>query len=384
MWLVLTHLDCFPRDMYPPGSNGPLVALLFAISVIVIACPCALGLATPTAIMVGTGVGARNGVLIKGGHHLERAHKTNAVLFDKTGTLTHGKPVVTNTKLLTERLNRESLFELAALAESSSEHVLGRAIVEHAKNVEKIDPTRSLHLVENFVAEPGMGICCDIKDIRVFVGKPEWVKDITNFSISKEAEMKMQEWEGQGKTVVVVALGSLDNAVEGKGKERNFSDDRIEGLVGLIAISDDIKPEASATIRHLHSMGIECWLVTGDNRRTAHCIASLVGIPSENVFSEVLPSEKARKVAQLQAKEMALMIRLHWLNLMLALRLVLAQMLRWRQRPWCSSKATFGMLSRQSTSHARLSIGYGLTTSGLVFTILSAFRWQPVSVCRLV
>jgi len=148
--------------------------------------------------------------------------------------------------------------------------------VEHAKNVEKIDPTRSLHLVENFVAEPGMGICCDIKDIRVFVGKPEWVKDITNFSISKvrplclssvisliecshllpllqEAEMKMQEWEGQGKTVVVVALGSLDNAVEGKGKERNFSDDRIEGLVGLIAISDDIKPEASATIRHLHS-----------------------------------------------------------------------------------------------------------------------------------
>ncbi|ELR21256.1 coppertranslocating P-type ATPase [Acanthamoeba castellanii str. Neff] len=302
MWLVLTHLDCFPHEMYPPGSNGLLVSLLFAISVIVIACPCALGLATPTAIMVGTGVGAQNGVLIKGGLHLERAYKINAVLFDKTGTLTHGKPTVTDTKLLTDKISRKRFFELVGLAESASEHVLARAIVEHAKTQEEIDITTSQHLVENFMAESGKGVCCDIQDVRVFVGKRDWIREATNLTVSEDVEIKIQEWEGQGKTVVLAALDSRDAAYQGKGKEKASFDARVEGLIGLVAISDTVKPEASATIRFLRSMGIESWMVTGDNRRTAHSIASLVGISPLNVFAEVLPSEKARKVVELQSK----------------------------------------------------------------------------------
>jgi Cu+-exporting ATPase len=241
-------------------------ALEAAIAVLVIACPCALGLATPTSIMVGTGKGAEYGILFKGGEYLERTQQIEAVLLDKTGTVTKGKPEVTDVITL-----REDMLAYAVSAESASEHPLAQAIVAYGK--EKGIAPKPLR---RFSAMAGHGIEAVVDDQSVLVGTR---KLMTDRSIDvASAEERMAALEAQGKTAMLVAINGE--------------------LAGLIAVADTVKESSKRAIQTLTQMGIDVYMVTGDNRRTAEAIASQVGI--RHVYAEVLPEEKANIVAKLQ------------------------------------------------------------------------------------
>jgi len=275
VWLVLGLTGVVPSSWIPSGSNAVLFAVLFGLPVLVIACPCALGLATPTAVMVGTGVGAKKGILIKGGAALQTARRVSAVIFDKTGTLTLGKPSVTASRLFADGLDEAAFFRLIGAAESGSEHPLGRAIYEAAKErlfVDRWDPP------EEFKAEPGKGLGCTVDGSRVLIGNRAWLVDNDIDDLPEEMESFAAELEEEGQTCVMVAI---DNKV-----------------AGCLGIADTLKPEASAVVARLKKMGIGVWMVTGDNRRTAEAIAKSVGIT--NVLAEVLPGNKASKVLELQ------------------------------------------------------------------------------------
>ncbi|WP_422447422.1 heavy metal translocating P-type ATPase [Thermoanaerobacterium sp. DL9XJH110] len=244
--------------------------LINAVSVLVIACPCALGLATPTSVMVGTGKGAENGVLIKGGEHLERAHRIKAIVLDKTGTITKGKPEVTDLVSLGE-LQPEEILALAATAEKNSEHPLGEAIVNKAKDagIDLPDP-------ENFEAIPGHGIYAKINGRKVYLGNRRLM---TSKNLPTEGiENLLEKLENEGKTAMIMAV-----------------DGRIEGVV---AVADTVKEHSREAIEELKRMGIEVWMITGDNKRTAQAIARQVGI--EHVMAEVLPEHKAEEVERLK------------------------------------------------------------------------------------
>jgi Cu+-exporting ATPase len=247
-------------------------ALSTAIAVLVIACPCALGLATPTAIMVGTGKGASHGILIKGGEALENSHKVRAVVFDKTGTITNGTPKVTD--LVPEQgVSERQLLHIAASIEKRSEHPLAEAIVEKAKQ-ERV----GLREASSFKAIPGHGIAAHLEGHQFLLGNR---KLLTEHHIDlKAADDDIARLEDEGKTVMMVAT--------------------THRLLGLVAVADTIKEDAPKAIARLRKMGIEAYLITGDNRRTAAAIARQAGIPPEHVFAEVLPEEKAGHVKQLQ------------------------------------------------------------------------------------
>lgn len=281
-WLILCASSGTALSwMMAKGETSVLRwALRFTISVIVIACPCALGLATPTAVMVGTGIGAHNGILIKGGAHLETAHKISAVIFDKTGTLTTGKPVVTNWEVFPEvGVDRIKAIQLVASAEAASEHPLASAIVKYATTQLQL---KILHQPQQFTSLVGQGIKAVVDEHAVMVGNVQWMEE--NGISMKEAHEDIisgvQGLESDGKTVVLFAINSK--------------------LGGYVAIADEIKPEAKATIRALKKMNILAWMVTGDNRRTAHAIAKQIGI--DHVFAEVLPSQKSKKVGELKGR----------------------------------------------------------------------------------
>ncbi len=245
-------------------------AMLNAVAVLVIACPCAMGLATPTAIMVGTGRGAEKGVLIKGGSALEQANKVMTVLLDKTGTLTRGKPSLTDVIPL-NGIPKEETLRLAAAAESGSEHPLGRAIAQAANGA--IPPK-----VTSFKSITGQGVSATIDGQRVLVGKPSL---LGSEGISFEAGLgPMEELEKSGKTAMLVSAG--------------------ESLVGVLALADTLKPELAQAVAALKSLGVEVAMVTGDNKRTGQAIAAQVGI--DKVYAEVLPQEKANVVKTLQAE----------------------------------------------------------------------------------
>lgn len=248
-----------------PGEFEP--ALVAAIAVLVIACPCALGLATPTSIMVGTGKAAENGILFKGGEHLERTHQLDAMVLDKTGTITKGKPEVT------DFTGDKETLQLLASAEKNSEHPLAGAIVAYAteKDIEFLD-------VEEFHAIPGHGIEAKIAGKHVLVGNRKLMKD-WNVDIGN-AEQKMIQFEEQGKTAMIIAMD---------GEYR-----------GIVAVADTIKETAPEAIKQLKEQGLEVIMLTGDNERTAQAIAKQVGI--DRVFAQVLPEEKAEKIKELQAE----------------------------------------------------------------------------------
>ncbi|MDM5317644.1 heavy metal translocating P-type ATPase [Fictibacillus sp. b24] len=245
-------------------------ALEVAIAILVIACPCALGLATPTSIMVGTGKGAEQGILFKGGEYLEGAHKINAILLDKTGTVTKGKPEVTDVIEL-----REGFLSEVISAEKSSEHPLAEAIVEYGKikGISLTDP-------DFFNAIPGHGIEASLNGKAVLVGTRKLMKEKSVDYL--EHEEALEKFEREGKTAM---LGAIDGE-----------------LVLLIAVADTVKDSSKKAITRLTEMGIDVYMITGDNERTAHAIAEQVGI--SGVFAEVLPEEKARKVSELQEKGM--------------------------------------------------------------------------------
>ncbi|SHM62878.1 Cu+-exporting ATPase [Caldanaerovirga acetigignens] len=244
--------------------------LINAVAVLVIACPCALGLATPTSVMVGTGKGAEYGVLIKGGEHLERAHRIKAIVLDKTGTITKGKPEVTDI-IPTGKLREEEILSFAAIAEKNSEHPLGEAIVNKAKEkgFELPDP-------ENFEAIPGHGIYAKIKGREVYLGNRRLMK-AKNIS-TESVEDLLTKLENEGKTAMIMAIDGT--------------------LEGIVAVADTVKENSKEAIDELKKMGIEVWMITGDNERTARAIARQVGI--DKVMAEVLPEHKAEEVEKLK------------------------------------------------------------------------------------
>lgn len=252
--------------------NATLTFSLMAFtSVIVIACPCALGLATPTAIMVGTGKGAEYGVLIKGGEPLEAACKIQAIVFDKTGTLTKGKPEVTDVVTVGGE-DEEEIIEIAASLERSSEHPLAEAIVKYAD-----EESIKLDEVENFMAIPGHGVVGFIGGKKYYLGNIKLITETAQLEVGKP-ERKMRKLEENGKTVMVLA-------------------DEKE-VLGLIAVADTIKESSQEVVRKLQKRGLEVYMITGDNRRTAEAIARQAGI--NNVLAEVLPEDKANEIKKLQ------------------------------------------------------------------------------------
>ncbi len=253
---------------------GPAPALTYAllnfVAVLIIACPCALGLATPTSIMVGTGKGAEHGILIRSGQALETAHKLRALVFDKTGTLTAGKPALTDV-VANGALPAADLLRLAASAERPSEHPLGGAIVDGARQ-------RGLALAESesFHAVPGHGVVARMEGRAVLVGNRRLMEDR-----GVDGRLPVEEaarLSAAGKTPIYVALDGQ--------------------AAGLVAVADTVKPNSAAAVRALHRLGLEVIMITGDNRRTAEAIAREVGI--DRVLAEVLPGDKAKEVKRLQ------------------------------------------------------------------------------------
>ncbi len=254
---------------------GPTPAFTYAvlnfIAVLIIACPCSLGLATPTSIMVGTGKGAENGILIRSGEALEKAHKITSIVFDKTGTLTKGRPEVTD--LIVKGLNEKDLLFYAASAEKGSEHPLGESIIKKAQEagLTITDP-------EQFQAVPGHGIKATIQRRKILLGNQKFMQDegIDIEALTAESESLSL----QGKTPMFV---SLDNTA-----------------AGIIAVADTLKEESVQAVRQLHDLGIEVVMITGDNKRTGEAIARQAGI--DRVLAEVLPQDKAAEVKKLQAE----------------------------------------------------------------------------------
>lgn len=254
IWILFVHL----------GQFEP--ALLAAISVLVIACPCALGLATPTSIMVGTGRAAENGILFKGGEFVERTHHIDTMILDKTGTITNGKPVVTDYD------GNQTTLQLLASAENASEHPLADTIVNYAKN-------QDIELLENdsFNAVPGHGIVSTIQNHHVLVGNRNLMRQ-HHVYINNKIEDKLVQYEQHGQTAMMIAID--------------------HELKGMIAVADTVKDTAKQAITDLKNMNIEVVMLTGDNTQTAQAIANEVGI--NRVIAEVLPDQKAEQVASLQ------------------------------------------------------------------------------------
>ncbi|KAM9833859.1 copper-transporting ATPase 1 isoform 1-T1 [Syngnathus typhle] len=334
-WIVIGFMDFPLVEKYFPGYDKSIsraeavirFAFQASITVLCIACPCSLGLATPTAVMVGTGVGAQNGILIKGGEPLEMAHKVQTVVFDKTGTITYGAPSVVQVKIVVEgnKMPRSRLLAIVGTAENNSEHPLGVAITKHCK--QELG-TESLGMCTDFQAVPGCGIRCQVSNTEmlskhgdgddednnqrnsmlvqisdtitstsshslimdpqplrpsqtasyvVLIGNREWMRR-NCLHIRNDIDDAMIEHERRGRTAVLVAVDNV--------------------LCAMIAIADIVKPEAELAVQTLTCMGLEVVLMTGDNSKTARAIAAQVGI--RKVFAEVLPSHKVAKVEQLQ------------------------------------------------------------------------------------
>lgn len=253
------------------GEAGFPFALTILISILIVACPCALGIATPTAIMVGTGKGAENGILIKGGEHLEKTHKVQTIVFDKTGTLTKGEPSVTDI-IVAGNIGEDRLLFLAASAERHSEHPIGMALVDKAneKKIELAEPV-------DFEAVVGHGVKANVEGKQVTLGTLKLMED-EKTKMSKEVKEKAELLFDQGKTLSFVAV---DKKVE-----------------GIIAVADTLKPNAVEAVKRLQKLGLEVVMLTGDNKRTGAAIAKKTGV--NRYLAEVLPQDKANEIKKLQ------------------------------------------------------------------------------------
>eukprot|EP00818_Percolomonas_sp_WS_P008446 CAMPEP_0117436818 /NCGR_PEP_ID=MMETSP0759-20121206/1203_1 /TAXON_ID=63605 /ORGANISM="Percolomonas cosmopolitus, Strain WS" /LENGTH=1215 /DNA_ID=CAMNT_0005228429 /DNA_START=336 /DNA_END=3979 /DNA_ORIENTATION=- len=290
IWVVLGY-TVIPSNWIPEGLNPLTLALIFGASVTVVACPCALGLATPLAIMVGTGIGAKHGVLIKGGHALEQAKKTSAICFDKTGTLTEGKLSVDHYVLTKDESH--TLFEILGGAEASSEHPIAKAVVNFCKRrllsaegeyvaLEDRDedlPHVSFPEAENFKNIPGRGLNCTVKGRTVAVGNLQHLLD-QNVHVEQTPDLQNLQ---HGHTMVYMAV-----------------DGEFEGAFGL---SDEVRSQAKRLVRKLQSMKIAVYMVTGDNHDVAQTVGTVVGIESNNIRSNMTPEGKKQVIEELQAQK---------------------------------------------------------------------------------
>jgi Cu+-exporting ATPase len=257
------------------GNAGLTYSILAFVSVMIIACPCALGIATPAALMMGAGKGAENGILYKGGEHIEIANKINTIVFDKTGTLTVGKPSVTDLVPLTEKIGEQELLRLTAIAELGSEHPLAQAIINKAK--ENGIPITS---PDSFEAISGHGLKATYSNHTIMIGNRKMMED-NQVAVTESVDAKLSEFEKEGKTAILVAIDDT--------------------LSCIIAISDTIKENVKDVVQGLKAKGIEVIMLTGDNERTANAVASKLGI--NRVIAEVLPRQKEEVIARLMSKE---------------------------------------------------------------------------------
>ena len=248
------------------------LALITTVGVLIIACPCALGLATPTSVMVGTGKGAENGILIKGAESLELAHQIETIVFDKTGTLTEGRPTITDFVSTVGAANELNLLKLAASIEQNSEHPLAEAVVRYAQSQEV-----TLETVQNFEVIAGSGVEGTVFNHLVQIGTQRWLNELGIETASVQVEKS--RLESRGKTVILIAV-----------------DHQLQGLMG---ISDALKPSSAQAVRALQRLGLEVVMLTGDNQQTADAIAQQVGI--QTVIAEVRPDQKAATIASIQS-----------------------------------------------------------------------------------
>ena len=271
--IVLIAVGVF-LGWYFIGNAGLTYSILAFVSVMIIACPCALGIATPAALMMGAGKGAENGILYKGGEHIEIANKVNTIVFDKTGTLTVGKPSVTDIVSLTD-IGEQELLRLAAIAESGSEHPLAQAVIRKAK--ENGTPITN---PDSFESVSGYGLKATYSNHTIMIGNRKMMED-NQIAVTERMDTKLSVFEKEGKTAILV---SIDNT-----------------LSGIIAISDTIKENAKGAIKALKSKGIEVIMLTGDNKRTANAVASQLNI--DRVIAEVLPHQKEEIITKLKTQE---------------------------------------------------------------------------------
>ncbi|KAG9438983.1 hypothetical protein H6P81_019148 [Aristolochia fimbriata] len=292
VWYLCGVFGAYPEEWLPENGNYFVFSLMFSIAVVVIACPCALGLATPTAVMVATGVGATHGILIKGGDALERVQKVKYVLFDKTGTLTQGKAAVTSAKVF-NGIDLGQFLTIVASAEASSEHPLARAIVDYAyhfhffdglpeakagaQNVKGVNSSSWLYDALDFVAFPGKGVQSVINGKKVLVGNRKLMAE-SGVAVFTQAENYLVELEENAQTGILVALD--------------------DSLVGVLGVADRLKREAAVVIEGLKKLDVRPVMVTGDNWRTAKAVAKEVGI--HDVRAEVLPAGKADVIHSFQ------------------------------------------------------------------------------------
>jgi len=254
-------------------ANPWIMAIVAAVAVLVVACPCALGLATPTAIMVGTGKGAEQGILIRGGESLERIQAVRAVLLDKTGTITKGKPELTDVIALAGK-QTDDMLRFVAEAEQGSEHPLAAAIVEGARS-------RGItldHSPEHFTALVGRGLEATVEGHSVLIGTRRLLSERS--VVFDTVEKELTSLEQQGKTAMIAVIDG--------------------NVAGIVAMADTVKGGSAEAVRQLQAQGLAVWMITGDNRRAAQAIAAQVGIPAEQVLAEVLPEDKANQVKRLQ------------------------------------------------------------------------------------
>lgn len=308
----------FPQVLTPylataasKGAASLLLSLQLACNVLVVACPCALGLAAPTAVLVGTGAGARRGLLIRGGDVLESASQVDTVIFDKTGTLTSGKPTVVKVQLnngKNKEVNEDELLALAGAVEVASTHPIGRAIIKAAK-----EAGEAVRVADqgSFIQEPGSGVVATVSGQRIAVGSLEWVQTQT----TQHAHQASIPTNGSGGALLG-SKGSLSSSLAQEEKESSIPE--MEAVVasrpghilvyvsvdshiaGSIEIADEIRPDAGAVIQALLRAGIKPLMLSGDQAATAQAVAAAVGLPTENVFAGVKPAGKAAVVEQLQ------------------------------------------------------------------------------------
>ena len=283
VWYALCNTGIVPADWYNNEGGSGKFSLMFGIACLVISCPCALGLATPTAVMVGTGVGAKHGVLMKGGDSLEATSKVDAVVFDKTGTLTVGSLSITDYIPARPSSDTPFVLWLVACLERNSEHPLAKAVVTYAEEtIGDYLRDRPLEQPSDFQAMTGRGASATIQNRHVAVGNRRFA-ELQNVPVSDAVEARMSELEEQGKTAIIAAV-----------------DGRVAVVMG---IADDLKEDASQALKYLQDqLGVDVWMVTGDNSRTAHAIAKRLHLPSDKVVAEALPVAKVQKVKKLQSE----------------------------------------------------------------------------------